>query len=117
MSQTVKESAKPPANKYAIRAPKDLNSKFIRNQAAKLQKQIDDENESIRQMNLAKLMVCPNCLCYWRDCFCAVTIPSDSHSVPTFAIDIIMTYDTKSVCSTSIVTHFDDMLLKNICYV
>jgi hypothetical protein len=53
----VKEEDKPPANKYTVRQPKDLRSKFDLKQEAKRLKQIADEDERLKKLEEERQLV------------------------------------------------------------
>jgi hypothetical protein len=55
--QAAKEEVKPAANKYSVRQPKDLRSRFDQKQEAKRLKQIADEDERLRKLEEERLLV------------------------------------------------------------
>ena len=55
--QVVKEEVAPPANKYTVRAPKDLRSKYELKMEERRMKQLADEEERLRQAEAERLRV------------------------------------------------------------
>jgi len=53
----VKEEVAPPANKYTVRPPKDLRSKYELKMEERRMKQLADEEEALRRMEAERLRV------------------------------------------------------------
>jgi len=55
--QVIKEAVEPPANKYTVRPPKDLRSKYELKMEERRMKQLADEEEELRNAEAERLRV------------------------------------------------------------
>ena len=62
-TQVIKEEVHPRANKYTVRPPKDLTSKYEQKMEERRMKQLADEEQELRNAEAQRLRVCLSVAC------------------------------------------------------